>query len=86
MFGLKHQEADALGYEGCPYDALLDRFEPEELTAEVAPVFAGLREQLFPLVEAIQESGGRPDVAFLHGRFPSPPQIRSGTVRRGDWV
>ncbi len=34
---LKRQQAAALGYPQCPYDALLDEFEPEELTANVGP-------------------------------------------------
>ena len=77
-FELKHQQADALGYQRCRYDALLDEFEPEELTANVAPVLAGLREQLVPLVAEIQQSGRRPNVAFLHGRFPVAAQDSFG--------
>jgi carboxypeptidase Taq len=69
-FELKRQQADALGYEHCRYDALLDEFEPDGLTANVAPVLAGLRAQLVPLVAEIQQTDRRPNVAFLHERFP----------------
>ena len=49
-FELKRQQAEALGYKQSPYDALLDDYEPEELTANVGRVLADLREQLVPLV------------------------------------
>jgi carboxypeptidase Taq len=38
MIDLKRQQAAALGYLQCPYDALLDEYEPEELTANVGCV------------------------------------------------
>ena len=53
-FELKRQQAAALGYQQSPYDALLDDYEPEELTANVGRVLADLREQLVPLVAAIR--------------------------------
>src|SRR3990172_2196772 len=51
--GLKRQEAEALGYDDVPYDALLDEFEPGEKTADVRRVLAALRDELVPLVEQI---------------------------------
>ena len=80
MLSLKRQEAEALGYEACPYDALLDRYEPDARTAEVAVVLAGLREQLIPLVQAIRESGRQPDVSILHRSFPSEAQQAFGRM------
>ena len=75
---LKRQQADALGYPHCPYDALLDEYEPDELTANVARVLAGLREALVPLVAEIQQSGRRPDTAVLERAFPVDVQDRFG--------
>ena len=75
---LKREQAEALGYPQCPYDALLDDYEPEERTANVAAVLAGLREQLVPLVAEIQQSGRRPNVELLHGTFPVDVQERFG--------
>ncbi len=37
---LKRQEAQAIGYKGVPYDALLDQYEPGATTAEVTEVFS----------------------------------------------
>jgi len=69
MFELKRQQAEALGYSQCAYDALLDEYEPEELTANVRPVLAGLREQLVPLAAEIQHCGRQPNASILHGKF-----------------
>ena len=54
MVELKRQEARPSVIAQCPYDALLDDYEPEERTANVSRVLAGLREQLVPLVAAIR--------------------------------
>ncbi len=75
---LKREQAEALGYPQCPYDALLDEYEPDELTANVAVVLSRLREQLVPLVAAIQESGRRANVEVLKGTFPIDVQERFG--------
>ena len=75
---LKRQEADALGYKTCRYDALLDDYEPEERTANVARVLAGLREALVPLVAEIQASGRQPDVSILARRYPVEAQEAFG--------
>ena len=75
---LKRAQAEALGYPQCPYDALLDDYEPEELTANLARVLAGLREKLVPLVAEIQQSGRRPNTAVLERTFPIDVQERLG--------
>jgi carboxypeptidase Taq len=75
---LKRQQAEALGYDECAYDALLDEYEPEERTANVGRVLDGLREELVPLVAAIQQSPRRPHAALLHRSFPVMVQERFG--------
>jgi carboxypeptidase Taq len=75
---LKRQQAEALGYPQCPYDALLDEYEPEELTAGVGQVLAGLRDDLVPLVAEIRHSTRRPNTALLHREFPVDVQDRFG--------
>ena len=70
MVGLKREQAEALGYSGgVPYDALLDEFEPGASSQEIAAAFAPLREELVPLVAAIQQSSRRPKVELLTQRF-----------------
>ncbi len=78
MVGLKRQEADALGYPQCRYDALLDDYEPEESTDRVAGVLASLRQRLVPLVAEIRGSGRRGDVSLLRRRFPTDVQEAFG--------
>lgn len=73
-FALKRDEAEALGYEDCPYDALLDEFEPGESTANVSRTLSGLREELVPLVSAIGQSRRRPRSEILSRRFPIEQQ------------
>lgn len=80
MIELKRQQAEALGYPECPYDALLDEFEPDEVTSNVGKVLQGLRESLVPLVAKIQASGRRPDTSMLHRRFPAEAQERLGRL------
>ncbi|HUE14349.1 MAG TPA: carboxypeptidase M32, partial [Planctomycetaceae bacterium] len=75
IIALKREEAAALGHgNGVPYDALLDDYEPGAKTADVAKVFAGLRKDLVPLVQAIHNSSTRPNVSILSRRYPKDAQ------------
>src|SRR5439155_22021000 len=59
IVALKRREADAIGYQASPYDALLDEYEPGATAAEITQVFAALRHDLVPLVQAILGSGNK---------------------------
>jgi len=54
-FTLAREKADAIGYEGVRYDALLDDYEPGMTTGELSSLFADLRTQLVPLVESLRD-------------------------------
>ncbi len=71
---IKKQEADAIGHNGQPYDALLDEFEPGLKTSQVTSLFASLRDKLIPIVSRIIDSGKRPDISFLSEDFPVDAQ------------
>ncbi len=77
-FRLKREQADAIGFEDCRYDALLDDFEPGAKTQEVADVLEGLRKELVPLVAAIVDSGVKPSVEILQRHFPVDAQRAFG--------
>jgi carboxypeptidase Taq len=70
ILGLLRQKAQAIGYRDSPYDALLDEFEPGATTAEVSKLFAALRAELVPLVQAIAASGRRPRKEILQREYP----------------
>jgi carboxypeptidase Taq len=73
-FKLKREAADAIGYEECRYDALLDEFEPGALTSQVTRVLAALREELVPLVAEIARSNHKPDISILARDYPIEAQ------------
>ncbi len=56
ILALKKEEAEAVGYEAEPYDALLDTFEPGATTASLEPVFARLREAATTLLDRLKGS------------------------------
>lgn len=73
-FKLKREQAHAIGYTECAYDALLDDFEPGALTSRVTEVLASLREQLVPLVAEIRDSGRSPKIDIITRRYPVDSQ------------
>lgn len=78
LIGLKRQEAEALGYSESPYDALLDEYEPDQRTSQLVEVLGRLRDELVPLVDAIRESGRRPDASILARTYPVDMQESFG--------
>ncbi|MEF8866792.1 MAG: carboxypeptidase M32, partial [Salinibacter sp.] len=77
LVDLSVEKAEAIGYEDEPYDALLQEFEPDLTTAEVADTFGTLREDLVPLVDAIADSPQLED-DVLHRSYPQPAQRTFG--------
>ena len=73
-FKLKREQADAIGFEECAYDALLDDYEPGAKTSEVTMVLTGLKDELVPLVAAIKESNNKPNKEILTRHFPTSSQ------------
>ncbi len=69
IFDLKRQQAEAIGYADEPYDALLDEYEPQARTADVARILAGLRHELAPLVAGLAASGRKPRREILRRRY-----------------
>lgn len=69
-FELAREKADAIGYAGVRYDALLDDYEPGMTTEQLTVLFAGLRESLVPLVDALREKRRPRGAHFLGREFP----------------
>lgn len=77
---LKRQEAEAIGYEDNPYDALLDEYEPGATTAEITKTFADLRKELVPLLGAIFASGKQAPREILEREYPVDRQRLFGEI------
>jgi carboxypeptidase Taq len=70
VFALKVREAECLGYEDSPYDALLEEYEPGARARDVAELLDALRRGLVPLANAVTHAGRRPNPAVLRRAFP----------------
>jgi carboxypeptidase Taq len=55
VFELAREEADAVGYVGERYDALLDNFEPGMTSDRVSALFTQLETQLVPMVASLRD-------------------------------
>lgn len=74
IFDLKKEQAEALGFDDCPYDALLDEYEPGAKTSEVAVVLDALCTDLVPLVAEIAEAKINPQIEILRRNYPVESQ------------
>jgi carboxypeptidase Taq len=72
LLDLSRQKAEALGYAGEPYDALLDGFEPGETVATIAPILAELRDETKALLDAVK--GAAPPALLPAGPYPQADQ------------
>jgi carboxypeptidase Taq len=64
LVDLLKQKADLLGYEGSPYNALLESYERGMTTTALKSIFATLAEKQSALVKRIVESSRQPDVQW----------------------
>ncbi len=72
--GLKREQADAVGYDIEPYDALLDEYEPGMKTETLARVLQELGRQLVPLIEQAHGAERPPSTEVLRRHFPTAAQ------------
>jgi carboxypeptidase Taq len=70
VLALKREEADAVGYKGHRYDALVDEYEPGTTAAELKNLFAELAKDLVPLITAIQAAPRKPNRDVLERDYP----------------
>jgi carboxypeptidase Taq len=74
IYHLQRDLANCLGYEEHIYDALLDQYEPGMKTALLKDLFAGLKQQLVPLVQSISQNLNTVDDAVLHRTYDAQKQ------------
>ena len=70
VVALKRREADALGYETEPYDALLDEYEPGVRGRDLDALFAAMSPELTALAQRLSASQRRTNDNALHRMFP----------------
>jgi carboxypeptidase Taq len=71
---LKQQEAEYLGYQENPYDALLNEYERGITAARVKEIFDGHKPQLVELIAAVSEYNDRVSDEVLHQNFDEQKQ------------
>ena len=69
VLDLSKKKADAYGYDGEPYNALLDDYEPGATVDQIAPVFENLRKELVTLLEKIQSAPKKPNVSIVEREY-----------------
>ena len=75
MVALSRETAEALGYDGHPYDPMVDIFEPGETAASLATLFDDLRAGIRPILDtALGRDTPRTD--FLYRHYPVEGQQR----------
>lgn len=74
IVALKKAEADAVGYQDHPYDALIEEYEPGTTTKDITAVFSALSKDLVPLIAAIRGSAVKANPEILAGEFPVAAQ------------
>ena len=75
MVALSRETAEALGYDGHPYDPMVDLFEPGETAASLSTLFDALRAGIRPILDtALGREAPRTD--FLHRHYPVEGQQR----------
>ncbi|WP_224014573.1 carboxypeptidase M32 [Ferruginibacter albus] len=77
LIELKKQEADILGYEQHPYNALMNDYDKGLTVAIVDNVFAGIKPKLKELLDTIQ-SKPQVDSSFLHKYYNKDDQWKFG--------
>jgi carboxypeptidase Taq len=70
IFGLAREKADAMGYEGEPYDALVEDYEPGMTTDLLSTLFTQLQPQLVPLLDSLRDKTASTPADLLEREYP----------------
>lgn len=73
VVAIKREEAQIIGYQGHPYDALMDEFEPGAKTTKLDVLFQDVKQQLVDFVRQIRLQP-QVDNSFLQQHFPKQKQ------------
>ncbi len=70
IVALKQKQAEALGYENHPYEAMMQFYEPNMTVPQLQALFAVLKQRLIPLMQKIHHAPNRPDNSVLMREIP----------------
>ncbi|KYG25576.1 carboxypeptidase M32 [Alkalihalobacillus trypoxylicola] len=74
LVNFKRKFVEYRGYEGHPYNTLLDDYEPGVFVDTLDTVFGELKEKLIPLVKEVSNSKHQAKTDFLFEHFPKEKQ------------
>ncbi|MFO0774349.1 MAG: carboxypeptidase M32 [Nitrospiraceae bacterium] len=80
ILALKKEEVGYLGYEGSPYNALLDLYEPGSTVTTLTPLFAQIKARLVPLLKRVLASSVTIDDSLLHKTYDHARQLEFGRL------
>jgi carboxypeptidase Taq len=80
LIRLKKRVADAIGYQGVAYDALLNDYEPGATVKDLDPLLGEVKEATIPLVQRIKGSKRKPDRRLVTRRYPKQAQLEFGRL------
>lgn len=80
VINLKKKEAEAVGYEGDAYNAMLDDYEPGATVESIDAIFTKHRKELVELLKAVKDSGKEPDIAIITRTYPVDTQRKFGEL------
>ena len=70
---LRKEECELIGYTNHPYDALLDRYEPNLTTKDVDLIFQDVKDKLVPFIKRIAENN-HVDESFFYQSYDQNKQ------------
>ncbi|GAK03681.1 LOW QUALITY PROTEIN: thermostable carboxypeptidase 1 [Geomicrobium sp. JCM 19037] len=74
IVAFKKKMIEYLGYEGHPYNRLLDDFEPGMTVEKLDPLFEELKQRLIPLIQHVNIAKNKPNTDVLFHHFPKDKQ------------
>jgi len=74
LIDLVREKAELIGYEGHPYDALLDEHEKGSTVEQLDKLFGDVRKQLVAFAKEVREQGTPTDNTFLSANFEKDKQ------------
>ena len=80
IMSLVKRRADYYGYEGDPYNAMLDDYEPGATVDEIVDVFKNLRVDLVELLGKVKDAPKQPNESIIERAYPVDKQAIFGEL------